>query len=183
MLLVVDNGSIYTKNLLEFLSKLKLPFTSESFERIRPDTLDEYSSFILSGRRKNNKEMNSTNSKIIRFAISKNKPLLGICYGAEMLALTVGGTIKKMQSLQKGENKISVHKSNPLCTNDIEVFESHNYEISSTSKQLLVVASSNSCKNEIIRFQDNNIFGVQFHPEMNKDGQKLIENFCSLDGY
>ena len=155
---------------------------AESFEKIRLDNLKEYSSFILSGRQKNNKEMNLKNSKIIKFAISHNKPLLGICYGAEILALTAGGTIKKMTSLQKGQNEISIHKENPLCSNKINVFESHSYEISSISNSLYLVGSSKTCKNEIIRHKDSNIFGVQFHPEMNSDGKKLIENFCTL-GY
>ncbi|NIR87371.1 glutamine amidotransferase, partial [Candidatus Bathyarchaeota archaeon] len=81
MLLVVDNGSIYTKNLLEFLSQLDIQYVSKSYDGINLDNLDEYSSFILSGRRQNNKKMNSTNSQIIKLAISKKKPLLGICYG------------------------------------------------------------------------------------------------------
>lgn len=183
MLLVVDNGSIYTKNLLEFLSQLDIQYVSKSYDGINLDYLDEYSSFILSGRRQNNKEMNSKNSQIIKFAISKKKPLLGICYGAEILALTVGGTIKKMNSLQKGINKIFVEKTNPFFSDDIQVFESHSYEISSISDKLHLVASSDNCRNEIIQYKDSRIFGVQFHPEMNKDGQELIEKFCTLDGY
>jgi len=183
LLLVVDNGSIYTKNLVEFLSRLDIKYVSKSYDEINLDSLDEYSSFILSGRRKNNKEMNSKNSKIINHAISKNKALLGICYGAEILVLTVGGTIKKMNSLQKGKNKIIIQKTNPFFSDDIEVFESHSYEISSISDKLQLVASSNNCRNEIIQYKDYRIFGVQFHPEMNKDGQELIEKFCTFDGY
>jgi len=183
LLLVVDNGSIYTKNLLEFLSQLDIQYISKSYDEINLDNIDEYSSFILSGRRQNNKKMNSTNSQIIKLAISKKKPLLGICYGAEILALTVGGTIKKMNSLQKGHNKISIQKTNPFFSDSIEVFESHSYEISSISDKLQLIASSDTCRNEIIQYDDSRIFGVQFHPEMNKDGQKLIEKFCALDGY
>lgn len=180
MLLVVDNGSIYTKNLLEFLSQLDIQYVSKSYDRVNLDNLDDYASFILSGRRQNNKEMNSTNSQIIKFAISKRKSLLGICYGAEILALTVGGTIKKMNSLQKGQNKISIQKTNPFFSDDIKVFESHSYEISSISDKLQLIASSSTCRNEIIQYKDSRVFGVQFHPEMNKDGQELIEKFCTL---
>jgi len=180
LLLVVDNGSIYTKNLLEFLSQLDIQYVSKSYDGINLDNLDEYSSFILSGRRQNNKEMNSKNSQIIKYSILNKKPLLGICYGAEILALTVGGTIKKMNSLQKGQNKISIQKTNPFFSDDIEVFESHNYEISSISDKLQLVASSDKCRNEIIQYKDSRIFGVQFHPEMNKDGQEFIKKFCTL---
>src|SRR5437588_4048442 len=51
---------------------------------------------ILSGRRMNNREINIVNSSIIRQCFEKNIPLLGICYGAEIVALTLGGTIRKM---------------------------------------------------------------------------------------
>lgn len=124
--------------------------------------------------------MNIKNSKIIKFAISHNKPLLGICYGAEILALAVGGTIKKMNSIQKGQNEVSIHKENPLCSKKMMVFESHSYEIASISDELFLIGSSNTCKNEIIGYKNSNIFGVQFHPEMNSDGKNMIEKFCAL---
>jgi len=181
LLLVVDNGSVYTKNLIEFLSKQKIKFTNLGFEKVNLDSLDRFDSFILSGRRSNNKKMNSLNSKIIKHAISKGKPLLGICYGAEMLALTVGGTIKKMKGLQKGQNIVRIFKNNPLCDKQLEVFESHSYEISSFTDSVSVLASSDTCKNEIIQVNNSNIFGTQFHPEMSQDGRKLIEKFCILD--
>src|SRR5439155_10572610 len=51
---------------------------------------------ILSGRRMNDREINIVNSRIIRQCFENNIPLLGICYGAEILALTLGGAIRKM---------------------------------------------------------------------------------------
>lgn len=177
----MDNGSIYTKNLISFLSDEKINFKNFKFEKINLDSINEFDSFILSGRRSNNKKMNYLNSRIIKYAINENKPLLGICYGAEMIALTVGGTIKKMELPQKGNNIVHVTKINPLCSNQIEVFESHNYEISSLANSITVVASSESCKNEVIQVRNSNIFGTQFHPEMSKHGKNLIEKFSSLD--
>ena len=68
MLLVIDNGSIYTQNLIDFLKEKKISFDS----------------FILSGRRKNEKKINQINSKVIIHSVQNNKKLLGICYGAEI---------------------------------------------------------------------------------------------------
>ena len=56
------------------------------------------------------KKINQINSKIITLSIENNVKLLGICYGAEILALTLGGTIKKSQSLQKGNETIKFLK-------------------------------------------------------------------------
>ena len=48
------------------------------------------------------RKLMKVNSKIINYSINNNKKLLGICYGAEILALTLGGTIRKTESIQKG---------------------------------------------------------------------------------
>jgi len=180
LLLLVDNGSVYTKNITDFLSAKKALFTVLSYDGIVLEELDKFQSFILSGRRKNNKEMNAINSKIISHAVLEDKPLLGICYGAEILALTVGGTIRKMQTVQKGNSKIITVQKNPLCNGTVEVYQSHNFEISQLGKLFTQIAKSESCNYEIIQYRDSRIFGTQFHPEMTQDGLGLIENFLSL---
>lgn len=180
MLLLVDNGSVFTKNIIEFLSEKNVDFIVLSFDKITPSDVNKSHSVILSGRRQNNKKMNALNSKIINHAISAKKPLLGICYGAEILALTVGGTIRKMQSLQKGNNTVTVINKNPLCSGMIQVYQSHNFEISNLGKSLIQLASSENCNYEIIQYQNSKIFGTQFHPEMTKDGLSLIEKFFAL---
>ena len=180
MLLVVDNGSVYTKNLIDFLTEKKIQFNFKKHNDVKLSEIENYSSFILSGRRKNNQEMNALNSKIIKHAASKQKNLLGICYGAEILALTIGGTIKKKNVLEKGIQDINIIKQNPLCSGTIKAFESHNYEISRINSSLINLASSKNCLYEIIQLSNSNIFGTQFHPEMSLDGQKIIESFLSL---
>ncbi len=180
MILVVDNGSVYTKNLIEILERKKIGFKALTPSQLHDSSWTDYSHFILSGRKKNDRKMNQLNSQIIKYAIAEDKPLLGICYGAEILALTLGGTIKKMDSLKKGIQKIQVKKENPLCSGLISVYESHSYEISNLNQNLSLVAGSDECKNEIIRKENQNIFGTQFHPEMSEDGEKIIENFCNL---
>jgi len=180
LLLVVDNGSVYTKNLTDFLSNLGISFQSISHDKIELSKLSEFNSFILSGRRSNDKKMNQLNSKIIKIAISEEKPLLGICYGAEIMGLSLGGTIKKINSLKKGEQKIQILKENSLCKTEINVFESHHFELAILPTSIQTIAKSQNCAHEIIQFQESNIFGTQFHPEMTRDGQELIEKFCKL---
>ena len=176
----MDNGSIYTKNLIDFLTKKKIKFNYKKHNHIILSEIKNFNSFILSGRRKNNQEMNALNSKIIQHTVSKQKNLLGICYGAEILALTIGGTIKKKNVLEKGVQEISILKQNPLCSGTIKVFESHNYEISRMSNSLINLANSKNCLYEMIQLNNHNIFGTQFHPEMSTDGQAIIEAFVSL---
>ncbi len=180
MLLVVDNGSIYTKNLTDYLTEKNISFETHTPQLLDLDSLKNYDSIILSGRRKNEKKINQINSKIISLSIKNNLKLLGICYGAEILALTLGGTIKKSQSLQKGNETIEIVKDNLISNDTLDVFESHGYEISKLPGVLIPLAESKNCKYEIIQYEKKLIFGTQFHPEMSKDGHELIEKFCLL---
>ena len=176
----MDNGSIYTKNLINFLSEKKTEFISKKFDEVNLSDIQQFDSFILSGRRKNDKKINIVNSKIIKHTISEKKYLFGICYGAEILTQTLGGTIKKSSKQVKGEETVIVEKKNKICQNKIDVFESHRYEISKLGSQLHSLARSKSCKHEIVKHNNLNIFGTQFHPEMTRDGQIMIEKFTKL---
>jgi len=178
VLLLVDNGSVFTKDISNTLSKSDVKFEIKSFDEITSDEIDNFDSFILSGRRKNNSQMNAKNSKIILHAVNKNKKLLGICYGAEILALALGGTIRK-SSVIRGEQEIDSNK-NSLCYGKKIVFESHSYEISKLGNLLDCLAKSSNCKNEIVKHKELLIYGTQFHPEMTKDGQTMITKFSKL---
>jgi GMP synthase (glutamine-hydrolysing) len=180
LLLVVDNGSVYTPSLLKCIQDLNLDFESHTFSNVSSLNLDNYSSIILSGRRKNNPEMNIINSKLIKHSLGEDKPLLGICYGAEILALTLGGTIKKMTSSRHGLYEIDIIKNNPLCSGKIKGFESHSYVVSKLNSSFTQIATSADCKFEIFQYENKNIFGIQFHPEMSKDGKSLLEKFSFI---
>ena len=178
MLLLVDNGSVFTKDIANILSNSDVKFEEKSFDEINLEDIDKFDSYILSGRRQNNSKMNAKNSKIILHAVNEKKKLLGICYGAEILALALGGTIRKT-SVIRGEQEILSNES-ALCNGQKTIFESHSYEISKLGNSLDCLAQSLNCKNEIVKHKELSIFGTQFHPEMTKDGRIMIENFTKL---
>jgi GMP synthase (glutamine-hydrolysing) len=179
LLLVVDNGSVYTESILDFLKTTDTKFDQLHFDEISITGLG-YSSIILSGRRQNNPKMNAINAKIIKHALENRKPLLGICYGAEILALTLGGTIKKMKVARQGLHEIDVIKDNPICTGKISAFESHSYMVAKLDSSFTQLAKSSSCEFEIFQLNGHNIFGTQFHPEMSEDGRILLGKFISI---
>ncbi len=178
VLLLVDNGSVFTKDIANTLSNSGINFDQKSSDQINLDDISRYDSFILSGRRNNDSQMNAKNSKIIIHAVYQKKKLLGICYGAEILALALGGTIRK-SSVIRGEQEITSNE-NILCEGKNTVFESHSYEISKLGSSLNCLAESKNCKNEIVKHKELAIYGTQFHPEMTADGQKMIANFAKL---
>jgi GMP synthase (glutamine-hydrolysing) len=162
------------------MKDLNVEFEHHVFSDMPKTNLDNYSSIILSGRRKNNSEMNVVNSKLVLQSLDKNKPLLGICYGAEILALTLGGTIKKMTAPRHGLHKVQTMTNNPLCSGKIDAFESHSYMVSKLGSSFMQIASSDDCKFEVFQYENKNIFGTQFHPEMSEDGRSLLKRFSSI---
>lgn len=161
---------------------LGVPFESHVFSDVSSIDVSKYSSMILSGRRKNNPQMNVINSQLVRHSLDVGKPLLGICYGAEILALTLGGTIKKMTSPRHGLYQVQTLKNNPLTSGKIDAFESHSYMISKLGPIFIQIASSDNCQFEVFQYGNKNIFGTQFHPEMSVDGRSLLKKFSSING-
>lgn len=182
-ILIVDNGSLYNDNLISFLKIIKSKFTVLPYFKIIR-LIDKFDSFILTGRQHNNKLMNIINSKIINHCISCDKHLLGICYGAEIMALSLGGTIIKMDSINRGITAMKIIKTNLICNhNSYRIFKSHRYRISKVSRSISCLAKSQDCFYELIQYSNHNIFGTQFHPEMTPDGLTIIKSFLSLDSF
>ncbi|MGI0046235.1 MAG: type 1 glutamine amidotransferase [Nitrosotalea sp.] len=180
MLLVVDNGSVYTNSIIDCLKEIKIDYKHVLFDKITESDIENSSSIILSGRRKNDAMMNAINSKLIRYALAKKKPLLGICYGAEILAITLGGTIRKMITPRHGMYEACVSRNNPLCRGNLQVFESHSYKVATLDSRFDGIANSDACQFEIFQYGSQNIFGTQFHPEMSSDGKTLLKNFTNF---
>ncbi len=170
---------MYTPKLLDLLNDSDISFEVTYPDRVVPDKIKEYDAFILSGRRVNNHLTNRINSQIITNAIHSRSKLLGICYGAEILALALGGTIRRTTP-HKGDNTVHTTQTNPISRGTLDVFESHSYEISTLPDELTPLACSDTCRYEIIRHRELLIFGTQFHPEMSNDGQDIIMRFCRL---
>ncbi len=139
---------------------------------------------ILSGRRMNNREINIVNSGIIRQCFENNIPLLGICYGAEILALTLGGTIHKMAMPVQDTISLKVSKSGSLISADMKtllVYESHRYCVAKLPEGFESLASSRHCEHEIFSHKEKKLFGTQFHPEKSgADGLNLLSKFLSV---
>lgn len=181
LVLVVDNLSPFTPDILTCLSKLDVAYVCRKFSEVTDSDLTACAKVILSGRRRNSSEINAKNSKIVRQYHDESKPLLGICYGAEIIALTLGGSIRRMPSHMQGTTEVMVSGQNPLTRNkkSISVYESHGYCVAKLPASFKSLASSQYCEHEI--FSSDKIYGTQFHPEKSgSDGLSVLENFSKL---
>lgn len=178
--LVVDNLSPFTPDILNCLGRLGVPYVYRKFSEVSDSDLAGCEKVILSGRRKNSKEINTANSRIVRQCHGEGKPLLGICYGAEIIALTLGGSIRKMPAHVHGTTPVSVSSQNPLTggKKSISMYESHGYCVARLPVNFRSLASSQHCDHEM--FANGKTYGIQFHPEKSgDDGLALLQNFAA----
>ncbi|NHV97424.1 MAG: C26 family cysteine hydrolase domain-containing family [Thaumarchaeota archaeon] len=181
MLLVVDNGSTTLHELEAALQKLKVNYRVIKYSH--PFQLDEYSCVILTGRSAASDEINRANIKLVKQATQQRKPLLGICYGAEILALANGGALSRLPAKVYGHNTVYVKKINPLTETQqtLKVFESHIFNISRLPTGFESLAYSKSSENEIIAHHELKQYGLQFHPECSgDDGLLILTNFMKF---
>lgn len=179
-LLVLDNGSAFTPEIAGALEGAGARFELAPAGGMGLREAGRYGSYVLSGRRRNDRRMNALNAGIVRHAASSGKPLLGICYGAEMVALASGGALRRMPAPRRGPAEVLVGAPNPLCAGRLRVFESHAFEVARLGGLLEPLGGSAECANELVRVRGTGVFGAQFHPEMTPDGRRMIGRFAAL---
>jgi GMP synthase (glutamine-hydrolysing) len=128
-------------------------------------------------------------------ALVKQLPVLGICYGAQLTAKTLGGRVEKSSKREYGRAKLHKHKDDILLENVTElsqVWMSHADTILALPPGFEVLATTESIP--VAAFKTNGqfanpLYGLQFHPEVyhSTEGKKILTNFltticgCSRD--
>ena len=184
-ILVVDNLSPFTPQIVDVLNSLGSNHVEcAEFSQCRKIDVERSDQVILSGRRSSSTFTNKINSTIVKQCLADKKPLLGICYGAEIIALTLGGSLRRMQSPSIGPHEITILQENSLTlglSDKIQVYESHGFAIARLPSDFRTIASSNSSAHEIFQNTSGQIWGTQFHPEKSGQiGKKMLQNFVNL---
>lgn len=115
--------------------------------------------------------------------IRGNLPVLGICYGAQFIAFTSGGTVEQAGSREYGRAHLSsMDLSNPLLKGmelGTQVWMSHGDTITSVPDSFEVIASTDKVAIAAYQVKGEKTWGVQFHPEVyhTVEGTQLLKNF------
>lgn len=180
-ILIVDNTTIHLDKLKKSLNGNRV--NVEKYNQIKNP--EKYDLIILSGGGGfsvvNHKNEFKKEIKLIK---NSKIPILGICLGAELIAISFGEKLEKLEIKNKGIIEIKKIKNDPLINNlpnKFKVYESHRWIIENC-KNLIPLAKSKK-GSEIIKHPLKEIYGVQFHPEMFKNktkGYKIIQNFLMM---
>ncbi|ORC87864.1 putative GMP synthase, putative,glutamine amidotransferase [Trypanosoma theileri] len=113
------------------------------------------------------------------------KPLLGICYGMQLLARSFGGSVGRAAVREDGQDTISVDSTSKLfhgLSSNEKVLLTHGDSITDSGPHLDVIARSSANIIAAVQHRELPLFGVQFHPEveLTENGMKIFKNFLSL---
>ncbi len=117
-----------------------------------------------------------------RWILDENRPILGICFGHQIMGLLHGARVARMKE-DRDFQEIEVIKDDLLFERLPDVFEMQedHCEHISVPKNFDLLACSDACINEAMKHRDKLHYGVQFHPEVSGNyGNILLENFAAL---
>ncbi len=177
--LILNNNTSFLEELIEMLGNFK--YEVINFKDFKERDAEKFSHIILTGgNEKLDLDFFSEEKKLIE---NSKKPILGICFGHQLIAKIFGGKPIKLNSKKKGNFDVNLIKKDILFNDlkeKINVYFSSFYSMKNLGKDLIVLGKSNSGI-EIIKHKDRNLYGTQFHPEIkSQDGEKIINNFLKL---
>ncbi len=110
-------------------------------------------------------------------------PVLGICYGCQIMAYTLGGTVTSANSKSEyGKTEVTLDTASKLFkgVNKEEIcWMSHTDYVSQVPEGFKVTATSSTCPTAAMECPEKNFYAVQFHPEVNHtpNGKTMLKNF------
>jgi len=108
-------------------------------------------------------------------------PILGICYGMQLMAHTLGGTVEKAKAHEYGKAKFDVLEYDAIFENisDSQCWMSHGDYIKNPPPGFKVTATTEVAPVVAMSDEKRKLYGVQFHPEVNHtiQGQDMLKNF------
>ena len=177
--LIIDFGSQYTQLIARRVRELSIYCEILPFNKI-PHDFFNYKAVILSGSPFSVRSKNSPKPNVNIFR--KKIPILGICYGAQLLAHSNEGEVSPSNIREYGRARLIKLEKNKFFKNvniDSQVWMSHSDTIKKLPIGAVNIASTEDVVNAAFSMDDNLTFGIQFHPEVyhTKDGFQILKNF------
>ncbi len=120
--------------------------------------------------------------KLDKEILESRIPILGICYGHQLLADYIGGRVEKTEKQEYGNATAKIMKAGGILKGlktKEEVWMSHGDSVTRLPQSVSIIASSTNCRIAAYEDKKRKIFGIQWHPEVahTKNGSKILSNF------
>ena len=183
-ILIIDYGSQYTQLIARKIREQNVYCLVHPYNKINSKVLinNNLSGIILSGGPNSVKDLKSP--KLDKKIFSLKIPILGICYGLQLICKNFKGQIGQSSSREYGHSLIN-HNNKSLLFKDVkktsQVWMSHGDHIEREPKGFVVTSFSNKNVISSIENKKKMIYGLQFHPEVyhSIDGKKILSNFLN----
>lgn len=188
-ILIIDFGSQYTQLIARRVRELNVYCEIHPFNKI-PALNEDVKGVILSGSPSSVRDEDAPKPDIS--AIKGKLPLLGVCYGAQLLANEYGGEVEGAPSREYGRAMLTViAPEDPLMLgvpSPTQVWMSHGDTITRLPENYHVIGSTENVRAAAYHIEGEQTWGIQFHPEVyhSTDGTRILSNFvlgiCGCDG-
>ncbi|MFZ5390774.1 MAG: glutamine-hydrolyzing GMP synthase, partial [Patescibacteria group bacterium] len=175
---IIDFGSQYTHLIGRRLKDLGVAY--KIFTPTTPlKQINKIQGLILSG---GPRSVINNPLKYNKQILKLNRPILGLCYGHQLIAHVWGGQIMPSQIREYGLANLTIKKDHPLIKDlpkTSVVWMSHGDSVTKLPKNFITLGSTPTLKQAIIAHKSKPIFGLQFHPEVHHTayGLSIITRF------
>jgi GMP synthase (glutamine-hydrolysing) len=189
-ILIIDFGSQYTQLIARRVRELNVYCEIHPFNHL-PELDSTVKGVILSGSPCSVRDQDSP--RLDLSGIRGQIPLLGVCYGAQLLAHILGGDVLPAAHREYGRAVLEVDDEDSSLfagiPSDSQVWMSHGDTIVRIPENFKLLASTESVEVAAFKISDELTYGIQFHPEVthSEHGKQLLSNFalgicgCSQD--
>ena len=188
-ILIIDFGSQYTQLIARRVRELNVYCEIHPFNHF-PEPDKDTMGVILSGSPASVRDADAPKPDI---SMIKGKlPLLGVCYGAQLLANEYGGEVEGAPSREYGRAMLTVvDPEDALMTgvpSPTQVWMSHGDTITRLPENYKIIGSTENVKAAAYHIEGEQTWGIQFHPEVyhSTDGTRILSNFvlgiCGCSG-
>lgn len=188
-ILIIDFGSQYTQLIARRVRELNVYCEIHPFNKI-PELDADVTGVILSGSPASVRDADAPKPDLS--AIKGKLPLLGVCYGAQLLANEYGGEVEGAPSREYGRAMLTVVDPQDALMRGLpsptQVWMSHGDTITRLPENYRIIGSTENVRAAAYHIEGEQTWGIQFHPEVyhSTDGTQLLSNFvlgiCGCDG-
>ncbi len=188
-ILIIDFGSQYTQLIARRVRELNVYCEIHPFNKI-PALDADVMGVILSGSPSSVRDADAPKPDLS--AIKGKLPLLGVCYGAQLLANEYGGEVEGAPSREYGRAMLTVVEPEDALMLGVpsptQVWMSHGDTITRLPENYRIIGSTENVRAAAYHIEGEQTWGIQFHPEVyhSTDGTKILSNFvlgiCGCDG-